>query len=62
MIARSKNEFDMFQQMDQELISCQKPRLMSDQELPNWLVKEEDEVSHWDILIVFFPGAELYYV
>ena len=53
MIARSKNEFDMFQQMDQELISSEKPRLMSDQELPNWLVKDEDEVSTFYTIIKY---------
>ena len=50
MIARCETEFEMFQKMDLErrredskLGTERRPRLMEEQELPNWLVKEEEE-------------------
>ncbi|XP_045467902.1 ATP-dependent helicase brm isoform X1 [Harmonia axyridis] len=55
MVARSENEFELFQKMDLErrreeakLGSNRKPRLLEVNELPDWLVKEEDEVDPWN--------------
>ncbi|PNF17190.1 ATP-dependent helicase brm [Cryptotermes secundus] len=54
MIARCETEFEMFQKMDIErrredskLGSDRRPRLMEEQELPTWLVKEDEEVEKW---------------
>lgn len=54
MIARCETEFEMFQKMDLErrredskLGSDRRPRLMEEQELPTWLVKEDEEVEKW---------------
>ncbi len=52
MLARSEDEFDQFQRMDiirrreeaQDL--NRKPRLMEEQELPGWLLKDEEEVHY----------------
>lgn len=51
MLARSEEEFDHFQRMDLERrrqeaqMVPRKPRLMEEDELPAWLVKDEEEVS-----------------
>ena len=54
MIARCETEFELFQKMDSErreeeakMGSEQRARLMGEQELPTWLVKEEEEVEKW---------------
>lgn len=54
MIARSENEFELFQRMDLErrredakLGAARKSRLIEESELPDWLVKEDDEVERW---------------
>ncbi|XP_050309187.1 ATP-dependent helicase brm-like isoform X4 [Anthonomus grandis grandis] len=51
MVARSVDEFEMFQKVDLErrreeakLGATRKPRLIEEKELPDWLVKEDDEV------------------
>ena len=51
MIARSESEFETFQKMDLErrreeakFGPNRKSRLVEEAELPNWLVKEDDEV------------------
>ncbi|XP_072385053.1 ATP-dependent helicase brm-like isoform X2 [Diabrotica undecimpunctata] len=55
MIARSENEFELFQKMDLErrredakLGSARKSRLLEISELPDWLIKEDDEVDCWN--------------
>ena len=56
MLARTEEEFDHFQRMDVERrrIEAQavprKPRLMEEDELPGWLLKNEDEVGPPHIL------------
>ncbi|XP_030758143.1 ATP-dependent helicase brm-like [Sitophilus oryzae] len=52
MVARSVDEFELFQKLDLErrrdeakLGSARKPRLIEEKELPDWLVKEDDEVE-----------------
>nr|CAD7200421.1 unnamed protein product [Timema douglasi] len=54
MIARCEAEFELFQKMDidrrqqeESLGESSRPRLMGEQELPTWLVKEEEEVEKW---------------
>ncbi|XP_069692754.1 ATP-dependent helicase brm-like isoform X2 [Periplaneta americana] len=54
MIARCEAEFEMFQKMDLErrredskLGAERRPRLMEEQELPTWLIKEDEEVEKW---------------
>lgn len=54
MIARCETEFETFQKMDLErrredskLGVDRRPRLMEEQELPTWLVKEDEEVEKW---------------
>lgn len=54
MIARRENEFELFQKMDLErrreeakLGANRKSRLIEISELPEWLVKEDDEVERW---------------
>lgn len=54
MIARCETEFEMFQKMDLErrredskLGIDRRPRLMEEQELPTWLVKDDEEVEKW---------------
>lgn len=54
MIARAEDEFELFQKMDIErrreeakLGSARKSRLIEEAELPDWLVKEDDEVDRW---------------
>jgi SWI/SNF-related matrix-associated actin-dependent regulator of chromatin subfamily A protein 2/4 len=45
MIARSENEFEQFQKMDFDRRKEEtRPRLMDETELPDWLVKDDDEV------------------
>ncbi len=52
MIARSEEEFNLYQKMDiqRKVAEAQdtnrKPRLMTEDELPSWLLKDEEEVSH----------------
>ncbi|KAK5650176.1 hypothetical protein RI129_001205 [Pyrocoelia pectoralis] len=55
MIARSEDEFELFQKMDLErrreeakLGPARKSRLLEESELPDWLVKEDDEVDRWN--------------
>lgn len=55
MVARSEAEFDLFQKMDLErkrddakLGASRKSRLLEISELPDWLVKEDDEVDAWN--------------
>ncbi|XP_019754076.1 ATP-dependent helicase brm isoform X2 [Dendroctonus ponderosae] len=55
MVARSVDEFELFQKMDLErrredakLGAARKPRLIVESELPDWLVKEDDEVDPWN--------------
>lgn len=62
MVARSVDEFELFQKLDLErrreeakLGSARKPRLIEESELPDWLVKEDDEVA------VFFTFSVQYY-
>lgn len=52
MIARSEAEFELFQKMDLErrredakLGTARKSRLIEESELPEWLVKDDDEVD-----------------
>ncbi|XP_065202228.1 ATP-dependent helicase brm-like [Planococcus citri] len=54
MIARSETEFETFQKMDLErrreeakLGPNRKSRLVEEAELPDWLVKNDDEVERW---------------
>ncbi|XP_065207494.1 ATP-dependent helicase brm-like [Planococcus citri] len=54
MIARSETEFETFQKMDLErrredakLGSNRKSRLVEETELPDWLLKDDDEVEKW---------------
>lgn len=54
MVARTEAEFELFQKMDLErrreeakLGSARKSRLLEESELPDWLVKEDDEVDRW---------------
>ncbi|XP_054270051.1 transcription activator BRG1-like isoform X2 [Macrosteles quadrilineatus] len=54
MIARSEAEFEIFQRMDLErrredakLGVNRKSRLIEETELPDWLVKDDDEVERW---------------
>ncbi|XP_025830418.1 ATP-dependent helicase brm isoform X3 [Agrilus planipennis] len=54
MIARIEDEFELFQKMDLErrreeakLGAARKSRLIEVSELPDWLVKDEDEVERW---------------
>lgn len=52
MVARSVEEFELFQKLDIERRREEaksgpnrKPRLIEEAELPDWLVKEDDEVT-----------------
>lgn len=46
MIARGEEEFEIFQKLDTERrVTEDKPRLMAEDELPEWMLKEEDTVS-----------------
>ncbi|KAK1117792.1 hypothetical protein K0M31_015728 [Melipona bicolor] len=54
MIARSEGEFEIFQKLDLErkqeeakLGLNRKSRLLDETELPDWLVKNDDEVENW---------------
>ncbi|XP_001607169.1 ATP-dependent helicase brm isoform X2 [Nasonia vitripennis] len=54
MIARSEGEFETFQKLDIErrreeakLAPERRSRLLEEAELPEWLVKDEDEVESW---------------
>ncbi|KAI4459651.1 snf2/rad54 helicase family [Holotrichia oblita] len=55
MVARTESEFELFQKMDLErrreeakLGPARKSRLIEENELPDWLVKDEDEVDRWN--------------
>ncbi|GJQ73042.1 brm [Trypoxylus dichotomus] len=55
MVARTEAEFELFQKMDLErrreeakLGPARKSRLIEENELPDWLVKDEDEVDRWN--------------
>lgn len=54
MVARNEDEFQLFQKMDMErkaeeekLGIHRKSRLIQEAELPDWLIKEDDEVETW---------------
>lgn len=54
MIARSETEFESFQKLDLQrrreeakLGANRKGRLLEESELPDWLVKDDDEVESW---------------
>ncbi|CAH0558695.1 unnamed protein product [Brassicogethes aeneus] len=54
MLARSEQEFELFQKLDQErkeeeekLGTHGRSRLIQEEELPDWLVKHPDEVDPW---------------
>lgn len=54
MVARNEDEFQLFQKMDMErkveeekLGVHSKSRLIQEKELPDWLIKEDDEVETW---------------
>ena len=52
MLARTEDEFEIYQQMDLDRRREEarqiprKPRLMEEDELPGWLLKDEDEVRN----------------
>ncbi|KFB41670.1 AGAP010462-PA-like protein [Anopheles sinensis] len=49
MIARTDDELELFKKMDTERKAEEvKPRLLDEAELPDWLVKEDEEVDRWD--------------
>lgn len=51
MLARTEEEFDLYQRMDMDRRRIEardpnrKPRLMEDDELPSWLMKDDAEVE-----------------
>lgn len=54
MVARNEDEFQLFQKMDLErkveeekLGVHMKSRLIQEKELPDWLIKDDDEVETW---------------
>lgn len=52
MIARTEGEFEKFQKLDVEREEAnmgpnRKSRLLEEAELPDWLVKDDDEVERW---------------
>lgn len=54
MVARNEDEFQLFQKMDTErkaeeetLGQHRKHRLIQEAELPDWLIKHDDEVETW---------------
>lgn len=54
MVARNEDEFQLFQKMDTErkveeekLGVHRKSRLIQEDELPDWLIKDDDEVETW---------------
>lgn len=48
MLARSEDEFQTFQKMDTERKKEQKKsRLIEVEELPDWLVKEDEDIEQW---------------
>lgn len=53
MIARSEDELELFKKMDverkvEETRNGSRNRLIEESELPDWLVKEDDEVDRWN--------------
>lgn len=60
MIARSEAEFETFQRMDLErrreeakLGANRKSRLVEEAELPDWLVKDDEEVKYFCVCVCF---------
>lgn len=54
MVARNEEEFQLFQKMDTERKAVEdqlgvhkKSRLIQEDELPDWLIKNDDEVETW---------------
>lgn len=53
MLARNEDEFQLFQKMDadrkeeEEKSGNKKSRLIQENELPEWLLKQDDEVDSW---------------
>lgn len=54
MVARNEDEFQLFQKMDtdrkveeEKLGQHRKHRLIQESELPDWLIKQDDEVETW---------------
>lgn len=52
MLARSEDDFEIFQKVDSARIleesrtpGGQKPRLMEEEELPSWLIKDDQEID-----------------
>lgn len=46
MIARGEDEFELFQRLDEERRKAEeRGRLMAEDELPEWMLKEEESVS-----------------
>ena len=72
MIARTEGEFELFQKMDMDRKKSEtadpnfKGRLMDESELPDWLLREDDEVhlSFFDISLreSIFITYHIYYV
>ncbi|XP_053683433.1 ATP-dependent helicase brm [Sabethes cyaneus] len=49
MISRHDEELELFKKMDAERKAEEtKPRLLEESELPDWLVKEDEEVDRWE--------------
>ncbi|CAG9862723.1 unnamed protein product [Phyllotreta striolata] len=50
MLARNEEEFQLFQKMDAERKDAEdkKPRLLQEDELPEWLLKQDDEIDTWN--------------
>lgn len=58
MLARSAEEIELFAKMDAErnkedVDAPRKPRLMQEEELPEWLLREDDDVI--TIISIFTP-------
>ncbi|XP_056642766.1 ATP-dependent helicase brm-like [Diorhabda sublineata] len=52
MLARNEEEFQLFQKMDmerKELEKFGKPRLIQESELPEWLLKQGEEMDSWGL-------------
>lgn len=55
MIARSEDEFELFQKLDVERKAEEsKPRLMAEDELPEWMLKVSDSVCRNQLRSIFF--------
>jgi len=61
MLARTEDEFELYQRMDVERRRAEarearrKPRLMEQDELPSWLLKDEEEVCSFQIAACLAP-------